>query len=124
MRHEPSGDTLKTDAPKDNQGRGESFSPTDLIASALGACEVPGLEVRARPRKDDSAEVYLADEFIGTPLYLAPEVFQSAQFDHTVDFYALGVCAMEMLLGRAPVEEVAEYLATLARLGVLEEVRR
>lgn len=38
--HGPSGAEVLTDAPVDNHGKGESFSPTDLVATALGACMV------------------------------------------------------------------------------------
>lgn len=37
-RHLASGTDLLTDAPVDNQGKGESFSPTDLVATGLGSC--------------------------------------------------------------------------------------
>ncbi len=46
--HGPSGTRLSTDAPKDNQGRGESFSPTDLVATALGTCMLTIMGIAAR----------------------------------------------------------------------------
>jgi putative redox protein len=48
--HGPSGRVLETDAPVDNHGRGESFSPTDLLATALGCCMQTVMGILAQER--------------------------------------------------------------------------
>jgi putative redox protein len=53
--HGPSGTELATDAPIDNQGRGESFSPTDLVATALGTCMMTIMAIAARTQNIDIA---------------------------------------------------------------------
>ena len=53
--HGPSRAELSTDAPTDNQGRGESFSPTDLVATALGTCILTVMGILARTLKLDIA---------------------------------------------------------------------
>lgn len=45
--HLKSGNTFITDAPTDNQGKGEAFSPTDTLATALGACMITVMGIRA-----------------------------------------------------------------------------
>ena len=47
MKHVQSGTVIETDAPTDNQGKGERFSPTDLMASSLGSCMITTMAIRA-----------------------------------------------------------------------------
>lgn len=47
-KHLQSGTHINTDAPTDNQGRGEAFSPTDLVANALGTCIITTMAIFAR----------------------------------------------------------------------------
>lgn len=53
--HTPSGNTLVTDAPLDNNGRGQAFSPTDLLATALGSCMATVIGILAK-RKEIAVE--------------------------------------------------------------------
>jgi len=46
--HLQSGTVIETDAPVDNQGKGERFSPTDLVATALGSCMLTIMGIKAR----------------------------------------------------------------------------
>jgi putative redox protein len=48
MTHLRSGSVITTDAPIDNKGKGEYFSPTDLVASALGSCIFTIMGIAAR----------------------------------------------------------------------------
>ncbi|KAA5532109.1 OsmC family protein [Taibaiella lutea] len=46
--HLQSGTVIETDAPKDNHGLGEKFSPTDLVATALGSCMISIMGIAGR----------------------------------------------------------------------------
>ena len=54
--HGPSGAEVLTDAPKDNAGEGASFSPTDLVATALATCVVTTMAIVARRRDVELGE--------------------------------------------------------------------
>lgn len=71
--HVPSGVTLTTDAPKDNHGRGESFSPTDLVATALGTCMATIMGIQARKHGFDleGMEISVEKEMASNPRRIA-----------------------------------------------------
>lgn len=49
-RHGPSGEVMRTDAPTDNEGKGEAFSPTDLVGTAMATCMLTIMGIAARRR--------------------------------------------------------------------------
>lgn len=51
--HLQSGTQILTDAPTDNHGKGEAFSPTDLVATALGSCMVSIMAIKSKDLEVD-----------------------------------------------------------------------
>ena len=68
--HQPSGAQIITDAPKDNHGKGEAFSPTDLVATALGTCMLTVMGIAAQTLQIDlrGSTVTVRKEMVSQPL--------------------------------------------------------
>lgn len=86
--HGPSGETLKTDAPVDNNGRGEFFSSTDLLAVALGTCMETIMGITAA-RKGVSLEglrivvqKHMSDDLPRRIASLAVDIYMPIAEDH------------------------------------------
>jgi len=70
LTHEPSGAVISTDAPKDNMGKGEAFSPTDLVAAALGSCMLTVMGIAAAKHSIDlkGTAVQVSKEMVTAPV--------------------------------------------------------
>jgi uncharacterized OsmC-like protein len=67
--HLQSGSAIETDAPTDNKGKGERFSPTDLIATGLGACMITTMGIKAESMQItlDGAKVEITKVMVADP---------------------------------------------------------
>ena len=70
VTHGPSGATITTDAPVDNGGRGAAFSPTDLVAAALGSCLVTimGLTADRDGLDIEGTRIHVTKEMAAAPM--------------------------------------------------------
>lgn len=77
-KHLQSGNELITDAPTDNQGRGEAFSPTDLLATALGSCmlTIIGIAAKTHGFNIDGTEVKITKIMASNPRRVAEVVVE------------------------------------------------
>ena len=68
--HVPSGKTLATDDPVDNGGKGETFSPTDLVTTALGCCIMTVMALVAQRSGVDltGTRVHVVKEMVNEPV--------------------------------------------------------
>lgn len=55
--HLKSGSSFETDAPPDNHGKGERFSPTDLMTTSLATCMVTVMGIKAKTMRFDLTDV-------------------------------------------------------------------
>ncbi|MDC3118761.1 OsmC family protein [Prochlorococcus sp. AH-716-K03] len=65
-KHLQSGNLITTDAPIDHCGKGENFSPTDLLATSLGTCLLTIMSIKARSNGWELKNIYLNIEKIMT----------------------------------------------------------
>jgi uncharacterized OsmC-like protein len=82
-KHLKSGEELITDAPPDNQGRGEAFSPTDLLATSLGCCmlTIMGIAARTHGFSIDGTRIKTTKIMASDPRRVA-EVIIDFEFPH------------------------------------------
>ncbi|HEX8334214.1 MAG TPA: OsmC family protein [Segetibacter sp.] len=81
--HLQSGTSIETDAPVDNQGKGERFSPTDLVATALGNCMMTIMGIKAR-----DMNLNLEGTKIGITKIMASEPRRISEIKATISFPA------------------------------------
>ena len=86
--HGPSKTELVMDAPVDNHGKGESFSPTDLVATALGGCMATVMGIFAKRHEIDlrGMRIHVRKEMVADPLRriarLSTEIQMPLPADH------------------------------------------
>jgi uncharacterized OsmC-like protein len=81
--HQLSGNKLTTDAPPDNQGKGEFFSPTDLLATSLGSCMLTIMGISARTHNFDINGTKVSiTKIMGTNPRRVIEVIVDLHFPH------------------------------------------
>jgi putative redox protein len=78
--HLQSGTEILTDAPTDNHGKGEAFSPTDLVATALGSCMVSIMAIKSK-----DLEVDLKDSTVSITKIMQAEPRRIAKIEVILD---------------------------------------
>ena len=86
LTHGPSGAEIFTDAPKDNHGKGEAFSPTDLVAAAIGSCMLTVMGIFAKRHQINLAGTRLRvqKEMIQEPARRIGQLKIEIQFPKTI----------------------------------------
>jgi len=105
--HRPSGNTLMTDAPVDNGGRGEAFSPTDLVATALGAClvTVMGLYANRQNMNLSGTRVHVVKEMVSDPVRRIGSLIVTVTLPKGYNFTEAQISALKQAASLCPVKQ-------------------
>ena len=105
--HGPSKDTLTTDAPVDNGGKGAAFSPTDLVATALGTCmaTVMGLVAQRDKLTIDGLQVQVIKEMTADPVRRIGSLKTRLVFPRGTTFSAADRAKLEAAARACPVKQ-------------------
>lgn len=79
--HIQSGTTIETDAPTDNRGKGERFSPTDLVCTALATCMATTMAIKATDKN-----IELKGLLVDVQKHMASEPRRISKIDVKVTF--------------------------------------
>jgi len=105
--HGPSKQTLTTDAPVDNGGKGAAFSPTDLVATALGACmtTIMGLVAQRNNLNIDGLQVQVLKEMTADPVRRIGSLKTRLVFPHGKLLSATDRAKLEAAAKACPVKQ-------------------
>jgi putative redox protein len=105
--HKPSGATLATDAPVDNGGKGDAFSPTDLIAAALGTCMVTimGLVAKRSNLPLEGARVCVVKEMAADPIRRIGSLIVTITVPHAAGLSATDRAKLQAAADTCPVKQ-------------------
>ena len=104
--HLQSGNKIETDAPTDNQGKGERFSPTDLIATSLASCILTTMAIRAKESESKLKNASISTEKIMSANPRRISIINlTFKFDENVHFTQEEQISLEKIAQTCPVKE-------------------
>jgi len=105
--HGPSRQTLTTDAPVDNGGKGAAFSPTDLVATALGTCmaTIMGLVAQRNNLNLDGLQIQVIKEMAAAPVRRIGALKTRLVFPRGRSLFAADRAKLEAAANACPVKQ-------------------
>ncbi len=87
VRHSLSGQTFTTDAPLDNNGKGDHISPTDLLAASIGSCiaTIMGIKAKANNISIEGLKIKVVKEMVNEPYRRVGKLVIDITFPHRLE---------------------------------------